>query len=114
MSTRVPRAASIAGGYLPDAGQTPAATFRVPNTTLICELTGTATITSLLANTAARNRFQWFYQASGETTFTHTESPSTEGQMRLNGGNIVLRQDEFIHLYLKSDGTWRIVQYYPL
>lgn len=114
MSTRIPRAASIAGGYLPEAAQVPATTFNVPNTTLIVELTGTATITSLLANTAARNRFQWFYQASGETTFTHTASPTTEGTMKLNGGNIVLREDEFLHLYLKSDGTWRIVQYYPL
>jgi hypothetical protein len=114
MSKRMTRAASIAGGYLPDAPLTSATTINVPPTTLIVELTGTATCTSLLADDSARRRLQWFYQESGETTFTHTASPTTAGQMRLNGGNITLRSDEFLLMYLKSDGTWRVVDYYPL
>lgn len=73
-------------------------------------LSGTATVTSLLAPPETRGRITNFYQdGSGSTTLTNSPGTTTAGQMDLGSkdpGNVVLGPTDTICLHLRMDGTW--------
>lgn len=87
-----------------------AATLNVPDDLSVIPLTGTATVTSLVAGSYTRGRMVWFYQYdTGATTFTNSPGTTTAGQMDLGAldpGNTVLGASDWLCLYLKPDGTW--------
>lgn len=101
------RLKSIAGGDRDFYTLAVATTTNVPSSSNLFALTGTATVTSLLASANTRNRIVTFYQSdSGATTLTNTNGTSTAGQMDLGGSDIVLGQDDSVDLLLRPDGSW--------
>ena len=101
------RLRSLAGGDRVDTTVAVAATVNVPDSTNLVYLTGTDTITSLLANPATRNRQVIFIQNdSGTSTFQNTDGPTTSGTMDLGGSNVALGQNDVLTLFCRSDGTW--------
>ncbi len=101
------RAKSISGGDRDGTTLAAATTVYVPDHSNLFYLTGTAAITSLLASAATRNRIVLFYQSdSGATTFTNTADTTTEGQMDLGTGDIILGQTDTLELLLRPDGSW--------
>lgn len=75
---------------------------------------GTATVTSLTADTATRGRTIRLYVTSGALTLTNSPGTTTVGQMDLGAldpANVVLETSDSITLLLRSDGTWvRVVE----
>lgn len=87
-----------------------AATIGIPDDSDNIFLTGTATVTSLLATRGTYNRVVRFYQSdSGTTTFTNSPGTTTAGQMDLGAldqSNLALGPTDAIRLMLRIDGTW--------
>lgn len=100
------RLRSTAGGDTSNPTITSAATVFIPDDTNIVVLSGTASVTSLQASPAARNRMVWFYSTSGTSTLTNTNDAATAGQMDLGGSNIALGATDMISLWLRPNGTW--------
>lgn len=87
-----------------------ATTTVVPDIGNVFVLTGSATITTLSATDNDRYRIVTFVGgASAAVVFTNTESPSSAGQMYLQGANRLLQEQDIIQMLLQPDGTWLIV-----
>ena len=97
-------------GFIRDKTLAAATTLTVPDDLTVVALTGTATVTSLLASSITRGRMVWFFQSdSGTTTFTNSPGTTTAGQMDLGGldvSNAVVGPSDWLCLYLKPDMTW--------
>lgn len=79
----------------------------VPDDMAWVPLTGSATITELLADVSSRRRIVFFIQSdSGSTVFTNTDGATTAGTMDLGGSDITLGQTDVLCLRLHIDGTW--------
>jgi hypothetical protein len=87
-----------------------ATTTTIPDDSDNIFLTGTATVTSLVANKMTHGRTVRLYQSdSGTTTLTNSPGTTTAGQMDLGGldsSNLVLGPTDVIRLTLRVDGTW--------
>lgn len=103
------RMKSLAGGNM-DANSrrtiAAAATMQVPDFTNLVYVSGTDTVTSLLAGDSTRNREVTFIGLSGTTTFTNTDNATVEGTMDLGGSNRAVGTTDVLVLILKMDGTW--------
>lgn len=78
----------------------------VPEDAGIIKLSGTATITSITVGPDKwGSRTLQFLQTSGVTTFTHTTTPTSVGQMNLLGNNVALSAGQSIEFYVNTDGT---------
>lgn len=106
------RLKSLVGGGTTFTTKTTAAatTLNVPDDLSWVNLTGTATVTSLVAAAWMRGRMVWFYQSdTGTTTFTNSPGTTTANQMDLGGldvSNAILGPSDVLCLYLRADGTW--------
>jgi len=101
------RLRSIAGGDKFRNTVASGTTTYVPDDTNVVLLTGTATVTSLVASKSTRCRLVWFVQNdSGTTTFTNTDDTTTADKMDLGGSNRALAQTDTMALYLRADGSW--------
>lgn len=108
------RLKSLAGGSGrtdTDKTITVAATTWVPDEGNFFLLSGTATITSLNAATATRDRRVVFVGSSGTQTFTNTNGTTTAGQMDLGGASIALGPDDVLELVLRQNGVWNVANY---
>ena len=75
-------------------------TLNIPDPAFVVNLTGTATIATLVADNAGRNRMVTFIQQdTGTTTFTSSTS-------LILGGDIALTNNKQMTLYYQQDGTW--------
>jgi len=84
-----------------------ATTINVPSDSDHFDLTGTATVTSLLADSSTLGRICTFYQSdNGATTLTNSNNPTTRGAMDLGGSNITLAATDNVTLRLLANGTW--------
>lgn len=84
-----------------------AATVNVPDDHNLFYVSGTTTITSLLAGPRTYNRSVMFVGAAGSTVvFTNTNTPTAAGQMYLHGANRTIQEDDIIELVCKQDGVW--------
>jgi len=84
-----------------------ATTITVPSDSDHFDLTGTATVTSLLADPSTAGRICTFYQSdSGTTTLTNTNNGTTRGVMDLGGSNLALAATDAVTLRLLANGTW--------
>ena len=87
-----------------------AATLNVPDDLTWVPLTGTATVTALVASPYTRGRLCFFYQSdTGATTFTNSTATTTANQMDLGAldpSNIVLSGTDVLCLYCRPDGSW--------
>lgn len=101
------RIKSIAGGDRTNYTLAAATTINVPDDSNLFYLTGTATCTALVANSATRNRIVTFVQSdSGTTTLTNTNDTATANLMDLGGSNLALGQTDSVDLLLRADGSW--------
>ena len=104
------RVKSLLGGHGPLRSIASAATFYYPDDDNAIYISGTATITSLNTGQHMRVRKVMFIGAVGaNVTFTNTNTPTTAGQMFLQGSNIVMNEDDVVELICKEDGTWILV-----
>lgn len=104
-----PRAKDIFGGGTPARTVAAAATLNVPDNAGYVYLTGTDTVTSLVATPSSRGRMVIFQQATGDagtTTFTNTDNTTTANLMDLGGSNRALAATDVLALYLRQDGSW--------
>lgn len=85
---------------------TAAATLTVPGWSNLFYLSGTDTVTALVAEKSTRDREVTFIGLSGTTTFTNTNNPTTVNQMDLGGSNRAVAATDVLVLILKQDGTW--------
>lgn len=84
-----------------------AATVNVPDGEDLFYLSGTDTVTALVASAATRGRIVTFIQgSSGTTTFTNTDDTTTANLMDLGGSNIALAATDVLCLYLTPTGSW--------
>lgn len=75
-------------------------------------ISGSATITSLVAAQSTRDREVTFIgAASASVTFTNTTGTTTANQMDLGGTNITLAAGDLLQLILRANGVWNIVHY---
>jgi hypothetical protein len=106
------RLRGLVGGHggIRDKTLASATTLTIPDDLTWVNLTGTATVTSLLISSFTYGRMVWLYQSdSGTTTLTNSPGTTTAGQMDLGGldpSNAVLGPTDVIQLYCRSDGTW--------
>lgn len=86
---------------------TPATTTTIPDAEDVFYLSGSATITSLVASVATRGREVTFIQISGTTTFTNTADTTTANKMRCStGATFDLVAGDACKFYLTGDGWW--------
>lgn len=86
---------------------TSAATLSLKHNDYRVWLTGTATVTSIVAETRDGRPVEFFQNGAGVTTFTNTDSSTTAGQMDLGGGNVVLGRGQSVSLMQDANGVWR-------
>lgn len=104
------RLKTLAGGAGTPPTLASAATLTLPEVDNGFYVSGTTTITSLVASTNTYNREVTFIgAASANVTFTNTDSPTTAGQMYLQGSNRLLQESDVLKLFCQTDGTWILV-----
>lgn len=110
---RIKSLAGARGGITASTALTAAATLRLPDHSNVFQIsvTGgdTQSLSSLEATDILPGRLVILEVTSGTVNFQHTASPTTAGQMYLNGSNRAVTANETIVLYQRSDGTWRLL-----
>ncbi len=103
----------LGGSTLSGFPLTAASTINLPSDSNSFNVTGTATVTGILAAPETRGRQVQFYVVSGVLTLTNSPGTTTAGQMDLGSldpSNVVLSATDSIDLMLRTDGTWVLVE----
>lgn len=87
-----------------------ATTLNVPDDIFWMDLTGTATVSALVAADFTRGRLLILYQSdTGVTTLNNSPGTTTTDQMdlgSLDNSNLVLSNTDLVCLRLRPDGSW--------
>lgn len=89
-----------------------AATVRVPSEGSTFHVSGSTTITSLVAAQESYNRLVMFIgAASASVLFTNTTGTTTAGQMDLGGASVLLAEKDIAIFRVNHQGVWRLVSF---